>query len=161
MDLAEAADRVGLAARARALTEALRTATAPPAGRLLGLPELPDNDYWLDTAGVTALTGIRPKTISSWLARGGPVRNPFPVPQRFLYRLYWRGTCVSSWLANEPDAPKGPISYTGREGRPGSSLSSSCPIGVVRTLLTRSRYSVQKWPLRWQDLLTNTGGLRV
>ena len=106
MNGAEEADRVELAARARALTEALQTGRRP-AGRLLGLPELPDDDYWLDTAGVTALTGIRPKTISSWLARGGPVRNPFPVPQRFLYRLYWRGASVLSWLAKEPDVPKG------------------------------------------------------
>jgi hypothetical protein len=110
------ADRVELAARARALTEALQTGTAVPAGRLLGLPDLPDNDYWLDTAGVTALTGIRPKTISSWLTRGGPVRNPFPVPQRFLYRLYWRGTSVSSWLAKESDVPKGRSFHAGREG---------------------------------------------
>ena len=55
-------------------------------------------------AGATALTGVPPKTISSWLARGGPVRNPFPVPQRFLYRLYWRGTDITSWQARETAA---------------------------------------------------------
>jgi hypothetical protein len=75
-----------------------------PAGRLFGLPELPGHDYWVDMAGATALTGIPPKTISSWLARGGPVRNPFPVPRRLLYRLYWRGTDITSWQARETAA---------------------------------------------------------
>ena len=73
-------------------------------GPLLGLPELPGDDYWLDMAGATALTGIPPKTITSWLARGGPVRNPFPVPQRLLYRLYWRGTEIASWQTREKAA---------------------------------------------------------
>ena len=92
---------VELAAHATALAEAVRTGSVVPAGRLLGLPELPGDDYWLDMAGATALTGIAPKTISSWLARGGPVRNPFPVPRRFLYRLHWRGTEIASWQARE------------------------------------------------------------
>jgi hypothetical protein len=65
---------------------------------------LPGNDYWLDMAGATALTGIAPKTISSWLARGGPARNPFPVPQRFLYRLYWSGADITSWQISEATA---------------------------------------------------------
>jgi hypothetical protein len=65
------------------------------------LPELAGDDYWLDMAGTTALTGIPPKTITGWLARGGPARNPFPVPDRFLYRLYWRGTEIESWQARE------------------------------------------------------------
>jgi hypothetical protein len=92
---------VELAAHATALAEAVRTGKAVPAGRLLGLPELNGGDHWLDMAGATAVTGIPPKTISSWLARGGPVRNPFPVPQRILYRLYWRGTEITSWQARE------------------------------------------------------------
>ncbi len=92
---------IELAAHASALAEAVRAGRTVPAGRLLGLPELPGNDYWVDMAGATGLTGIPPKTISSWLARGGPVRNPFPVPQRFLYRLYWRGTDITSWQARE------------------------------------------------------------
>jgi hypothetical protein len=95
---------IELAAHASALAEAVRAGRAVPAGRLLGLPELPGNDYWLDTAGVIALTGIPPKTISSWLARGGPVRNPFPVPQRILYRLYWHGTDITSWQTRETTA---------------------------------------------------------
>jgi hypothetical protein len=48
-------------------------------------------------AGATAFTGIPPKTTTSYLARGGPVRNPFPVPQRLLYRLYSRATEITSW----------------------------------------------------------------
>jgi hypothetical protein len=100
-------DRTGpieLAAHATALTEAIRAGTALPAGRLLGLPELPGDDYWLDMAGATAVTGVPPKTITSWLARGGPVRNPFPPPHRLLYRLYWRGTEIMSWRAREKGA---------------------------------------------------------
>jgi hypothetical protein len=92
---------VELAAHATALAEAIHNGKAVPAGRLLGLPELPGDDYWLDMAGATALTGIPPKTITSWLTRGGPVRNPFPVPQRLLYRLYWRGTEITSWQTKE------------------------------------------------------------
>lgn len=95
---------VELAAHAAALAEALRAGGAVPAGRLLGLPELPGDDCWLDMAGATALTSIRPKTITGWLARGGPVRNPFPVPQRLLYRLYWRGSDIASWQAKETAA---------------------------------------------------------
>jgi hypothetical protein len=51
---------------------------AVPAGRLFGLLELPGDNYWLDMVGATASTGIPPKTITGWLARGGPVRNPPP-----------------------------------------------------------------------------------
>jgi hypothetical protein len=98
------AERIELAAHARALAEAVRTGKTVPAGRLFGLPELPGDDYWLDMAGATALTGIQPKTITGWLARGGPVRNPFPMPRRFLYRLYWRGTDIASWRTRETTA---------------------------------------------------------
>lgn len=94
---------IKLAARAAALGEAIRAGSVP-AGRLFGLPELSGNDYWVDMAGATALTGIPPKTITGWLARSGPVRNPFPVPQRLLYRLYWRGTEIASWQARETAA---------------------------------------------------------
>ncbi len=97
-------DRIELAAHASALAEAVRAGRTIPAGRLLGLPELPGDDYWVDMAGATALTGVPPKTITSWLARGAPVRNPFPVPQRFLYRLHWRGTEIATWQAKETAA---------------------------------------------------------
>ena len=72
-----------------------------PTGRLYGLPELPDGGCWVDTAGAAALTGVPPKTITSWLARGGPLRNPFPRPARILYRLYWPRAEVESWRARE------------------------------------------------------------
>jgi len=92
---------IELQAHAAALGEAIRDGRAVPAGRLFGLPDLPGDDYWLDMAGATAITGRPPKTITSWLARGGPVRNPFPVPHRFLYRLFWRGSEITSWKAKE------------------------------------------------------------
>jgi hypothetical protein len=69
-------------------------------GRLYGLPELRD-DYWVDMAGAAALTGVQPRTITSWLTRGGPICNPFPVPYRLLYRLYWPGTEIGSWQTRE------------------------------------------------------------
>ena len=62
-------------------------------GRLYGWPELPDDDYWADVVGAAALTGVPPKTITSWLSRGGPIRNPFPVPRKLL----WRWTKIGSW----------------------------------------------------------------
>jgi hypothetical protein len=95
---------IELTTHASALAQAIRSGRAVPAGRLFGLPELPGDDYWLDMAGATAFTGIPPRTITSWLARGGPVRNPFPVPQRLLYRLYWRATEITSWRTREKAA---------------------------------------------------------
>ncbi len=95
------AGSIELAAHATALAEAIRTGKAVPAGRLLGLPELPGDDYWLDMAGATAVTGVPPKTITGWLARGGPVRNPFPAPHRLLYRLYWHAADITLWQMTE------------------------------------------------------------
>jgi len=92
---------VELAAHSLALAEAIRLGSAVPMGRLYGLPELPEDDYWVDMAGADALTGVPPKTITSWLTRGGPIRNPFPAPHRLLYRLYWRGIEIASWRARE------------------------------------------------------------
>lgn len=94
-------DSVELAAHALALAEAVRLGGAVPVGRLYGLPELPDYDYWVDMAGAAALTGVPPKTITSWLSRGGPIRNSFPVPRKVLYRLHWRWTDIASWQAEE------------------------------------------------------------
>ena len=70
---------IELATHATALIEAIRTGRAVPAGRLFGLPELPGDDYWLDMAGATAVTGIPPKTITSWLARGRRPATPSPA----------------------------------------------------------------------------------
>lgn len=92
---------VTLAAQHQALVEALAEAKAVPAGRLLGLPELPDDDVWVDTAGAAALVRVNPKTITGWLARGGPKKQPFPSPHRLLYRLYWRRSAIEAWLRGE------------------------------------------------------------
>jgi predicted DNA-binding transcriptional regulator AlpA len=90
-----------LAERVDALREAALDGRAIPAGRLYGLPELPGDGCWVDMAGVAALTGAPAKTIASWLSRRGPLRNPFPVPCRVLYRLYWPKSEIESWLHHE------------------------------------------------------------
>jgi hypothetical protein len=92
---------VELSAHLSALTKAVNADAMVPTGRLYGLPELPDGGCWVDTAGAAALTGVPPNTITSWLARGGPLRNPFPRPARILYRLYWPRAEIESWRARE------------------------------------------------------------
>ena len=37
--------------------------------------------------------------LTGWLARGRPARNPFPVPHRHLYRLYWPRRKITTWQA--------------------------------------------------------------
>ena len=100
-------DPVGLAGQRSALARAITTGQPVPAGRLLGLPELPGNGCWVDIAGASALTGVPPKTITGWLTRGGPKSNPFPTPRRHLYRLHWPSTEITSWRTrNETTAPR-------------------------------------------------------
>lgn len=91
---------VDLATHAAQLRRARAEGRTPPAGRLLGLPELPDGDMWADIAGAEAITGIRSRTITGWLARGGPNKAPFPAPHRFLYRLYWRLSTLEDWTTD-------------------------------------------------------------
>lgn len=67
------------------------------AGALLGLPELPDGDVWLDIAGAVVVSRLRPKTITSYLSRRGPKTNPFPPARRYLYRLYWPLSEIQAW----------------------------------------------------------------
>ena len=99
---------VQLTAHLSALTDAVSAGRPVPTGRLFGLPELPDNDYWVDIAGVP------PKTITSWLTRGGPRRNPFPGPRRHLYRLHWPRTEITSWQArNHANTPRQPAQLRG------------------------------------------------
>lgn len=69
-----------------------------PAGRLLGLPNLPDDDFWVDIAGAAALCNVRPSTITGWLSKSGPKRRPFPQPMRLHYRLYWPSSAIRRWL---------------------------------------------------------------
>ncbi|HET9894592.1 MAG TPA: hypothetical protein VFQ44_06620 [Streptosporangiaceae bacterium] len=95
-------DPVKLSDHICALNSAAGTGAVIPVGRLYGLPELPGGHCWVDMAGVAALTGVPPNTITSWLARGGPVRNPFPTPARILYRLYWPWPDIESWRSREP-----------------------------------------------------------
>lgn len=90
---------VHLAAQVSALADDVRAGRPVPAGRLFGLPELPDDDCWVDIAGAAALTGVPPKTITGWLTRGGPRSSPFPSPHRHLYRLLWPRMVIISWLA--------------------------------------------------------------
>lgn len=69
-----------------------------PAGRLRGLPELRNDEAWVDVAGASALAEAEPKTITSWLARRGPAGCPFPNPTRINYRLYWPERRVRLWV---------------------------------------------------------------
>ena len=92
---------VGLEGRLASLRDAAAAGAAVPAGRLYGLPELPAGDCWVDIAGAAMLARAAPRTISGWLARGGPARNPFPPPSRFLYRLYWPKTAIDAWSRRE------------------------------------------------------------
>jgi hypothetical protein len=91
--------RVTLDMHHQELAEALRAGRSVPAGRLLGLPELAGDDLWVDIAGAAALVGVNPKTITSWLTRRGPKRQPFPTPHRLLYRLYWKRSVIDRWLS--------------------------------------------------------------
>lgn len=84
-----------------ALAGAIAAGLPIPAGRLFGLPELADNDVWIDIAGASALIGVPPNTITSWLTRCGPTRNPFPAPRKHLYRLLWTWTEITSWQARQ------------------------------------------------------------
>jgi hypothetical protein len=94
-------ERVELAGQVSALAEAVSAGTVVPAGRLYGLPELSGGGCWVNMAGAAALTGVPPRTITSWLARGGPIRNPFPTPHRILYRLFWPRDEIDSWRSRE------------------------------------------------------------
>jgi hypothetical protein len=91
-----APEAVALDAQVEYIRAMLATGQRPPAGQLLGLPEL-DDDRWADIAGAAAITGERPRTITGWLNRRGPKRCPFPEPRRSLYRLYWRVSVLESW----------------------------------------------------------------
>lgn len=84
-----ASERIALDAQLEFIRTMLATGQRPPAGQLLGLPDL-DGDVWADIAGAAAITGAPPPTITGWLNRQGPKRCPFPEPRRSLYRLYWR-----------------------------------------------------------------------
>ncbi|GGM83972.1 hypothetical protein GCM10012275_63230 [Longimycelium tulufanense] len=98
----------------RALRQAQAAEQPIPAGRLLGLPELPDGDVWVDAAGASAVTRCAPKTISGWLARRNPADNPFPKPVRLLYRNYWPLSVLTAWQARERELDGTPARRRGR-----------------------------------------------
>jgi hypothetical protein len=91
-----ASEPVALEAQAESIRAMLLAGQRPPAGQLLGLPEL-DGDLWADIAGASAITGAPPRTISGWLNRRGPKSCPFPEPRRILYRLYWPVSALHDW----------------------------------------------------------------
>jgi hypothetical protein len=64
-DRPTASNSVDLADHAAALSAALARGEHVPAGRLLGLPELPEGDVWCDIAGASALSGAPAWTITS------------------------------------------------------------------------------------------------
>lgn len=92
-------ETVDLGEHAEQLRQARAEGRTPPAGRLLGLPELPGDDVWVDMAGASAITGVAPRTITGWLSRGQPKRCPFPPGYRFLYRVYWPMSVLEAWAA--------------------------------------------------------------
>lgn len=106
-DRTEPVEVITLAEQAAELRAARDEGRTPPAGRLLGLPELPDGDVWVDIAGAEAVTGKAAKTISAWLARGGPKRAPFPAAHRLLYRQYWPLSTLEAWTAEYGDTTSG------------------------------------------------------
>jgi hypothetical protein len=95
-DAATSLSPVDLEVQAESIRLTLAAGRRPPAGGLLGLPEL-DGDVWADIAGAAAITGAPPRTITGWLNRRGPKRCPFPEPRRSLYRLYWPVSALQSW----------------------------------------------------------------
>jgi hypothetical protein len=86
-----------LAGREAAVEAAIRRGDKLPAGRLLGLPELPGRQAWVDMAGACAITRHPEGTITSWVARSGPKWCPLPTPSRVLYRLYWPEKQLREW----------------------------------------------------------------
>jgi hypothetical protein len=95
-DAATTPGPVDLEAQVESIRAMLAAGQRPPAGQLLGLPEL-DGDVWVDIAGAAAITGAPPHTITGWLNRRGPKPCPFPEPRRSLYRLYWPVSVLQSW----------------------------------------------------------------
>jgi len=100
----EHVETAGLVDQVEALAAAVDSGGAAPAGRLWGLPELGEGQCWVDIAGASVLARVQPRTITGWLSRGGPRRNPFPAPARYLYRLYWPEQAIRAWRATEDTA---------------------------------------------------------
>jgi hypothetical protein len=63
------------------------------------LPDLDEEDTWLTTNEVAERLGVAPKTITGWIARGGPKSCPFPKGTRVNYRNYWPAKVIDDWHA--------------------------------------------------------------
>jgi hypothetical protein len=59
-------------------------------------------------AGASVIAGKDPKSITSYLAKGGPRRHPFRPAFRFLYRLYWLMSHVRAGRDREDELARGP-----------------------------------------------------
>ncbi|OBB38721.1 hypothetical protein [Nocardia sp. 852002-51244_SCH5132740] len=94
-------ETVPLADKVAELRAAWKAGEPLTGGQVFGLPAL-DGDVWVDTAGATVITALPPKTITSYLSRGKPKANPFPVPSKFLGRNYWPAAALLDWAANQP-----------------------------------------------------------
>lgn len=86
-----------LADHAAALSAALARGESVPAGRLMGLPELPEGDVWCDIAGCVCAFGSTGPDNYRLAEPQGTENNPFPQPNRILYRLYWPSKAVREW----------------------------------------------------------------
>lgn len=71
----EPVETVDLAEHVAQLSAARAGGTELPAGRLLGLPELP-GDVWVDIAGASAITGVPPKFSAACRSLMARVRVP-------------------------------------------------------------------------------------
>ncbi len=89
-------ETVALTDKVAELRAAWRAGQPLTGGQLFGLPFL-EEDVWVDTAGATVITGVPPKTITSYLSRKKPKGNPFPVPSKFLGRNYWPASTLLDW----------------------------------------------------------------
>jgi hypothetical protein len=98
----EPVETVALADKVAELRAAWRAGEPLSGGQVFGLPPL-EADVWVDTAGATVITGVPPKTITSYLSRAKPKSCPFPIPSKFLGRNYWPASSLLDWAAAQTD----------------------------------------------------------
>ncbi|WP_280264655.1 hypothetical protein [Nocardia wallacei] len=101
----EPVETVALADKVAELRAAWKAGQPLTGGQVFGLPAL-DGDVWVDIAGATVITGVPPKTLTSYLVRAKPKSNPFPVPSKFLGRNYWPASTLLDWAAAQADGER-------------------------------------------------------